>query len=126
MIQNRSSRVITVLGGVLAIGILSNLFTMGSSAAQPLKIGDVVPDLVLQHEDGREAFVDIVWFWKKGSLERKLESLKHGAPPNLIFAVSDRLKTDEEEIQELPVSVLRFKGVLPSQKILESAEDVGV
>lgn len=52
MIQNRSSRVITVLGGVLAIGILSNLFTMGSSAVQPLKIGDVVPDLVLSGSDG--------------------------------------------------------------------------
>jgi predicted nuclease of restriction endonuclease-like RecB superfamily len=86
----------------------------------------LVPDLVLKHEDGREAMVDIVWFWKKGSLERKIESLKHGAPPNLIFAVSDRLKTDEEQIQELPVSVLRFKGVLPTRKILARAEEVGL
>ena len=92
-----------------------------------LQNGEVlVPDLVMRHDDGREAMVDIVWFWKKGSLERKLASLKHGAPPNLIFAVSERLKTDEEEMEDLPISVLRFKGILPSPKIVEKAEEVGI
>ncbi|HIC23272.1 MAG: hypothetical protein COB10_07145 [Planctomycetota bacterium] len=54
MIKNRTSRILIVLGGVVVIGILANIFSSGASGAGPLKVGDLVPDLTLTGSDGQE------------------------------------------------------------------------
>ncbi len=52
MIKNRASRIATLLGGVVVIGILANIFAMGASGNPSLAVGDLVPDLILVGSDG--------------------------------------------------------------------------
>jgi predicted nuclease of restriction endonuclease-like RecB superfamily len=85
--------------------------------------GDVVvPDYALRHEDGREVFLEIVWFWRKASLEPRLKMLAKKAPPNLILAVSDRLRASKEDLEACPVPLHRFKGVLLPKPLIALAE----
>ena len=45
------------------------------------------------------------------SLERLLRLLPLHGPPRFVLAISDRLKVDEEVLQDLPGPILRFKEI---------------
>jgi hypothetical protein len=84
----------------------------------------VVPDMALRHSDGRQVFVEIIWFWRRGSLEPRLKELRRAAPSNLFLCISDRLRASEDDIESPPVPCLRFKGELLPGKVLEMAEKI--
>ena len=56
-------------------------------------------------------FVEVLGFWKRSSLERLTRLLPRYGPPRFVLAISDRLKVDEEALQELAVPILRFKEI---------------
>jgi hypothetical protein len=88
--------------------------------------GVLIPDFVLRHQDdGREALLEIVGYWRKGYLESRLELLKRHGPPNLILAVSKRLRGSEEDLADVPGEVFFFKDVILSKDVIERAERVG-
>jgi predicted nuclease of restriction endonuclease-like RecB superfamily len=71
-----------------------------------------VPDYRFTHrETGTDVFVEVLGFWKRSSLERLLRVLPHHGPPRYVLAISDRLKVDEERVQELQGPILRFKEI---------------
>jgi predicted nuclease of restriction endonuclease-like RecB superfamily len=86
----------------------------------------LAPDLALiNKKDKRVALLEIVGYWRKGWLEKKLEHLARFGPPNLILALSDRLQTDDDPLPaDLPVKVYFFKGVILPKRILELADAV--
>lgn len=84
----------------------------------------LTPDYVLRHPDGREAFVDIVWFWKKQSFARRQALLKKAGPPNLIVAVATRMNADRSDPDVGSASVYPFKGVIVPKKLIAIAEAV--
>ncbi len=86
----------------------------------------LVPDYVLTHPDGRRALLDIVWFWRRQTFERRLELLRHAGPPNLIVALATRLRADASELPQLPAgAIYPFKGVIVPKRLCELAETVG-
>jgi predicted nuclease of restriction endonuclease-like RecB superfamily len=71
-----------------------------------------VPDYRVIHKDNRtEVFVEVVGFWKRSSLERLLRLLPRYGPPRYVLAISDRLKVDEEAMNELAGPILRFREI---------------
>jgi predicted nuclease of restriction endonuclease-like RecB superfamily len=71
-----------------------------------------VPDYRLVHKStGTDVLLEVVGFWKKASLERLLRLLPLHGPPRYILAISDRLKVDEDALQEIQGPVLRFKEI---------------
>ncbi len=71
-----------------------------------------VPDYRLVHKpSGTDVFFEVVGFWKKASLERLLRLLPRHGPPRYVLAISDRLKVDEEALQELSGPILRFREI---------------
>jgi predicted nuclease of restriction endonuclease-like RecB superfamily len=71
-----------------------------------------VPDYRFVHtSSGNEVFVEVVGFWKRSSLERLTRLLPRYGPPRFVLAISDRLKVDEEALQELAVPILRFREI---------------
>ena len=71
-----------------------------------------VPDYRLVHRStGQDVFVEVVGFWKRSSLERLTRLLPQYGPPRFVLAISDRLKVDEEALQDLAVPILRFKEI---------------
>ena len=51
-----------------------------------------LPDFALRHPDRRTIYVEIVGFWHPNYLKRKLEKVRRAGLPDLILAVSERLK----------------------------------
>jgi uncharacterized protein len=71
-----------------------------------------VPDYRLVHTStNTDVFVEVVGFWKRSSLERLTRLLPRYGPPRFVLAISDRLKVDEEVLQDLAVPILRFKEI---------------
>lgn len=86
----------------------------------PLRVGDVaiVPDFGFR-KDGREAWLEILGFWRKSSLGRRREQVRQPGAENLLLAVSRRLCGDEES--EL-TGVLPFAEVIPAKEVLKWVE----
>ena len=71
-----------------------------------------VPDYRVVHTaSGIDVFIEVLGFWKKSSVERLTRLLPVHGPPRFVLAISDRLKVDEESLQEFNVPVLRFKEI---------------
>jgi len=71
-----------------------------------------VPDYRAVHKaTGTDVFIEVLGFWKRSSLERLTRLLPHHGPPRYVLAISDRLKVDEEALQELNGPILRFKEI---------------
>jgi predicted nuclease of restriction endonuclease-like RecB superfamily len=71
-----------------------------------------VPDYRFVHRaTGTDVFVEVLGFWKRSSLERLIRLLPHHGPPRYVLAISDRLKVDEEALQDLQAPILRFKEI---------------
>lgn len=86
---------------------------------EPLDLGGqelLVPDFSFE-KGGRKAHLDIVGWWRKGYLKRRLENL----PPNVVLAVSRKLAADKAE---LPAGVIAFAEILPPKAVLERLEAV--
>ncbi len=83
----------------------------------------LVPDYVLKHPDGRRALLEIVWFWRRRTFERRLELLREAGPANLIVAFATRLNTGEDNLPKLD-HLVPFKGVIQPKKVIARAEVV--
>jgi predicted nuclease of restriction endonuclease-like RecB superfamily len=71
-----------------------------------------IPDYRFVHSSsGIDVFVEVLGFWKRSSLERLLELLPAHGPPRFILAISERLRVDEEKLEDLPGPLLRFKEI---------------
>ena len=82
----------------------------------------LVPDYRLVHEDGREALVDIVGYWRVEGLRNRLGHIARYGPSNLILAVSRKLQIGEGDV---PNEVVAFKETVPAREVLAAAERVG-
>lgn len=94
-----------------------------------LELGDnevIVPDYRLDHPDGRRAHLEIVGFWRLGYLERRIELLRECDDIPLALAVSERLQTGREALEDSPASVFFFKTVILVDRAIEAAEAVAI
>ncbi len=85
--------------------------------------GVVVPDFSFR-KGGKVAHLEILGFWRKGTIENRLSLLKKHGPRNLVLAVSRRYCT--EKAAELPAQVVPFAEVIPAKLVLERVEAVAV
>ncbi len=80
--------------------------------------GVVVPDFGFR-KDGRVAYLEILGFWRKGSIEKRLGALQKHGPRNLVVAVSRRYATEKGEV---PEGVVGFAEVVPARDVLRLVE----
>jgi uncharacterized protein len=89
------------------------------SPGQPIDLGKqdvVVPDFTFE-KNGRVAHLDIVGFWRKAYLKRRVEYL----PANVILAVSKKLVADKGAV---PKGVLVFGEAISPTDVLARIEKV--
>jgi predicted nuclease of restriction endonuclease-like RecB superfamily len=86
--------------------------------------GVLVPDLAFRHRDtGARAYLEVLGYWNRGSVARRLELLRRHGPPNLILAVSKSLAAGEEdELGEVPGEVYVYRST-PSARRFVAALD---
>jgi len=74
--------------------------------------GAWVPDYRLVHQpSGIDVYIEVLGFWKRSSLERLTRLLPRYGPPRFVLAISEKLKVDEESLQDLRAPILRFKEI---------------
>ncbi len=80
----------------------------------------LVPDLTLE-KDGRVAHLDIVGFWRKAYLEKRIAE----TPDNVVLAVSKRLVGDKSALPKaLAERVVPFAEIISAKTVLERLEAV--
>lgn len=95
-----------------------------SREGTPLNLGGksvVVPNFTFR-KGRRVAHLEIVGFWRKDWLKRRLALLKAHGPGNLVLAVSSKLSVTKEVWQDFPGQVVSFKEVVPAKDVLAAVE----
>jgi len=83
--------------------------------------GVVVPNFTFR-KGGRVAHLEIVGFWRKDWLRRRLDLLQAHGPGNLVLAVSSKLAVTKEVWKHFPGQVVSFKEIVPAKDVLAAVE----
>ncbi len=90
----------------------------------------MIPDFAFEHTDGRRALLEIVGFWERGYLERKIAKLNRAGRRDFIVLVSERTRCGRADFlikgQEPPYQLIFFKGTPRLGPILEALERCAV
>ncbi|MDY3557938.1 DUF790 family protein [Gemmata sp. JC673] len=69
-----------------------------------------VPDFKLMHTaTGKEVFVEIFGFWRKGDIEAHYRNLSKGVPGKFVLCVSEQMRADDESEVAFGAGVYRYK-----------------
>ena len=86
----------------------------------------MIPDFSFEHSDGRRALLEVVGFWERGYLERKIAKLNRAGRKDIIVLVSERTRCGRENFlvkgQEPPYQLIFFKGTPRLGPIVEALE----
>jgi predicted nuclease of restriction endonuclease-like RecB superfamily len=86
----------------------------------------MIPDFAFEHVDGRRALLEIVGFWERGYLERKIAKLNRAGRSDIIVLVSERTRCGRENFlvkgQDPVYQLLFFKGTPRLGPIMEALE----
>jgi uncharacterized protein len=69
-----------------------------------------VPDFKLTHaKSGKEVFVEVFGFWRKGDIETHFKNLSKGVPGKFVLCVSEQMRADEADEVTFGNGVYRYK-----------------
>lgn len=83
--------------------------------------GLCIPDLSFTNRaTGEVAYLEVMGFWSRDAVWKRVELVEAGLPYRIIFAVSNRLRVSEEVLgDELPGSLYVYKGVMNAARIAQ-------
>jgi predicted nuclease of restriction endonuclease-like RecB superfamily len=85
-------------------------------------IGICVPDLVFRSGQ-EEVFFEVMGFWSRDAVWKRVELVERGLPQKVIFAVSSRLRVSESVLDDAASSALYvYKGVMSPRAVIEKLE----
>jgi predicted nuclease of restriction endonuclease-like RecB superfamily len=86
--------------------------------------GVCIPDLVLRHRDsGAEVYVELLGFWSRDAVWKRVALVERGLPHRLLFAVSKQLRVSEAALDEdLPGLLYVYARTPDPRAILERAD----
>jgi uncharacterized protein len=90
-----------------------------------LPTGVWVPDFKLTHaKTGKEVFVEVFGFWRKGDIETHYKNLAKGAPGKFVLCVSEQMRADEDDEVTFGPGVYRYKRTPLPEEVARMAEKV--
>lgn len=87
-------------------------------------IGICVPDLAFTHrETGELVYLEVLGFWSRAAVWKRVELAEAGLPHKIVFAVSSRLRVSEEALgDDVPAALYVYKGALSAPQLEEKLE----
>ncbi|MCK5687779.1 DUF790 family protein [Myxococcota bacterium] len=84
-------------------------------------VGLCIPDLEFVHQEtGEVVYLEVMGFWSRTAVWKRVELVEAGLPQRIIFAVSQRLRVSAEVLDdESPGSLYIYKGVMSAARIAE-------
>ena len=84
-------------------------------------IGLCVPDLVfVQRQTAKKVFLEVLGFWSRDAVWKRIELAQAGLPHPIVFAVSRHLRVSEEALgDETPAALYVYARAMNAKAILE-------
>lgn len=82
--------------------------------------GLCVPDLVFTHPDGTSVYFEVMGFWSRAAVWRRVELVQAGLADRVIFAVSEKLRVSEAVLgDDLPGMLYVYKQKMSARAVLD-------
>ena len=82
-----------------------------------------VPDFKLTHaRTGKEVFVEVFGFWRRGDIDTHYKNLSKGVPGKFVLCVSEQMRADEESEVTFGSGVYRYKRTPLPEQVARIAE----
>jgi predicted nuclease of restriction endonuclease-like RecB superfamily len=87
-------------------------------------VGLCVPDLRFLHRGtGEVAYLEVLGYWSRDAVWRRVELAQRGLKERVLFAVSTRLRVSEEVLgDDAPSELYVYKGTLAAREVLRRLE----
>lgn len=86
-------------------------------------VGLCVPDLRFSHRGGEVIWLEVLGYWSRDAVWRRVELVQQGLADKLLFAASQRLRVSEQVLDDHPSGALYvYKGSLSARAIVEHLE----
>ncbi len=83
-------------------------------------VGVCVPDLLFHHESGNQVLLEVLGYWSREAVWRRVELAEHGLPHKLLFAASQRLRVSEAVLDDsASASLYVYKGAMVAKAVVE-------
>jgi len=89
-------------------------------------VGQCVPDLEFVHQEtGQAAYLEVLGFWSRDAVWKRIELARKGLPQAVVFAVSKHLRVSEAALDEgLPAALYVYARVMNAHAILDRVKEV--
>lgn len=114
------------------VGALLDAFATGREGwtAQPADsvldlpgVGLCIPDLRFTHRTGASVFLEVLGYWSRDAVWRRVEMVERGLSAKLLFAASERLRVSEQVLADHPSGALYvYKSSLSAKAVLDHLE----
>lgn len=92
--------------------------TLGEDVFQVPGVGVCAPDVAVIHEKtGQLVYIDVLGFWSRDAVWRRVEMVERGLDVPTIFAVSDRLRVDKDALKAESARLYVYKGVMRAKAL---------
>jgi len=99
-----------------------------SEGKTPINLGGravIFPDFTFS-KGKKRAHMEIIGFWRRDSLEKRLKLIEKFGKGNLILAVSRKLKGSKEALESYEGQVIDFAEIISPKKVLAAVETVAI
>jgi uncharacterized protein len=89
-------------------------------------VGQCVPDLEFVHqESGQTVYLEVLGFWSRDAVWKRIELVRKGLPQAVIFAVSKHLRVSEAALdEELPAALYVYARVMSAHSVLKRVQEI--
>jgi uncharacterized protein len=89
-------------------------------------IGVCIPDVVFEHgPSGLRVFLEVLGFWSRDAVFRRIEMAQRGVGECMLFAVSSRLRVSEALLDDINSAALYvYKGAMSARAIENKLEEL--
>jgi predicted nuclease of restriction endonuclease-like RecB superfamily len=89
-------------------------------------VGLCVPDLEFVHKQtGRRIFLEVLGFWSRSAVWKRIELVQAGLPFSVVFAVSKHLRVSEEALSDdVPAALYVYARAINARAILGRLDDI--
>jgi predicted nuclease of restriction endonuclease-like RecB superfamily len=83
-------------------------------------VGLCVPDVRFTHDSGAAIFLEVLGYWSRDAVWKRVELVQKGLGSKILFAASERLRVSEQVLADHPSGALYvYKSSLSAKAVLE-------
>jgi len=89
-------------------------------------VGQCMPDLEFLHQEtGQRVYLEVLGFWSRDAVWKRIELARQGLPQTVIFAVSKHLRVSEAALDDdLPAALYVYARAMNARAVLRHVEQV--